>query len=422
MIRAACPIWLGLVFLAGLDGALAAEPESRDGPRPEPKPEVAAPAEPRQPPSLPGVPWEPPGDSHPTPGPEAEPPALPPDEPGPGALFSPPLGPPGFAVPPGELGPGPPVGPGGLMPGSRTDRLAGLDELEADEAAQQELLASVEQSQHQLTALNDQLLDLREQLCDARQAIVEARGRGDYGKSTQLVAMLGAEGDLVQAELDATKRHAERVKILERHLVSVRKVQQHAAQAVADGRASELDRLRAAAARLDAEIRWHTEQHPATTPEQLELLHGRVSVGQLLFNRVFALYKVGARGGQTDRCCLAARNLAQGRAELEFARGEYGEALKYQRLARDAARQAAEAAQAAYDVGTVTLDVVLQAQTDLLAIEMRLLDWEARYGEDSPPSGDGQPPPAPDSLPAPVPLPTPEHSPAPRPVPPRLGT
>jgi hypothetical protein len=420
MIRAACTIWLGLLCQAGLDAASAADPENQDGPRPEAKPEAAAPAEAQQPPLLPALPLEPPGGADPAPGLEVQPPALPPDEPASDDLRLAPLGPPGGAVPPGELGPGPPGGPDGLMRGPSTDFLAGLSRLEADEAAQRELLASVEHSQHRLAALGDQLLDLRQQLRDARRAIVEARGQGDYGKSAQLVAMLDAKDHLVQAELDATKRHTERVEILERHVASMRKVRQRAVQAVADGRASELDRLRATAARLDAEIRLHTEQHPATTPEQLELLHGRVGVGQLLFNRVFALYKVGAPGGQADRCCLAAKNLAQWRAELEFARGEYDEALKYQRMARDAARQAVEAAQAAYDMGTVTLDVVLQAQTDLLAVEMKLIEWEARYGEGPPPSGDGQPPPAPDSLPPPVPLPTPE--PSPRPVLPTPGT
>jgi len=418
VVRKACTIWLGLVFLVGLNLTSAADLDNQDGRRPEAKPEAAAPAEPQQPPALPVVPLEPPRDSHPTPGLEAEPLMFAPDEPGPDDLPLPPLGPPGGAVQPGELGPGPPGGPEGLVPGPpggpeglvpspRTDMLAGLDKLEADEAAQQELLASVQQSQHRLAALNDQLLDLRQQLRDVRRAIVEASRKGDYGKSTRLVAMLGAQGDLVQAELDVTSRHVKRVRILQLHLASMRGIEESAVKALADARASELDRLRATAARLEAEIRLHLQEQPSATPEQLEVLHARVRAAQQLFNAIYAMCQARAPGGEFGTCCQTAKDLAERRAELEFARGKYDVALKYQRIARDAARQAAEAAQAAYRFGTVTPDTVSQAQTDLCATKMKLFQWETRYGEGPPPSEDGQPPP--------VPLPTPEHSPAPTP-------
>ena len=377
-------MWLILALVPGLNLTSAAEQAKQDGPRPKVKPAgpADAPSERQHQPGLPAPPKEPPGVPDTVPGPEPQPPFSPPGRIRPEDPFPTPPEFPGGVEPPGESLP--PL----LMPGPRRDSLSWLSELEADEEAQKQLFESVDQSQQRLATLNTDLLDLRKELCAARRAIVQAQQQGDYGRSAQLAATLAAQADLVQAELDVTRRHLERVKILERHLASMRDLEQRPVKAVADGSASPLDRLRARAARLEAEIRLHEERHPSTTPEQLELVHVRVSMGQEFFNRVYIGHRVTET---TVRCCGVAKDLAERRAELEFARGEYREALKYQRMARRAARQADEVSQKMVAMGMrgARLDFVFEAKDDLPAIELRLLDWEARYGEEPPPADDG---------------------------------
>jgi len=237
--------------------------------------------------------------------------------------------------------------------------------------------------------------------------------------------------------LAKTPRHEEHLETLQSHLSWAKGWESRAAKAAHAEPGSELDALRAKAAKLQAEIRLREGQHPATTPEELDALHDIVAAAQAAYDKCYRMFR--AHTGYALDALLAGQKCASARAELEMARGEHAAAIRYQRMACAVAGGQVDVAKAYWQAGKVTVDGLCEAQTKRATARLKLLQWESRYESPTAPNAPavipradpaGPPraePPAPEpGEPFPVqpkaaPRPTPPETPAqPLPVMPKL--
>ena len=83
------------------------------------------------------------------------------------------------------------------------------------------------------------------------------------------------------------------------------------------------------------------------------------------FKRIEALYRIGAKGGETEKREQAARNAELAKAELAWAEGRVEDAYVHTYRAVRFANRSVTAVAAAYETDTVTLDVLHDSQIRL---------------------------------------------------------
>ena len=113
-------------------------------------------------------------------------------------------------------------------------------------------------------------------------------------------------------------------------------------------------------------------QAAAASPDEIALLREWVDDSEAAHQRVHALWAKGARGGAAEDeamsryyMCLAKARLAEARQDLAATREWYGRAVT-------AADDTVQALQEAYNVGLVTLDVVLLMQQNRAEVKIAL--------------------------------------------------
>jgi beta-lactamase regulating signal transducer with metallopeptidase domain len=109
-----------------------------------------------------------------------------------------------------------------------------------------------------------------------------------------------------------------------------------------------------------------------TTEDELKLLREHVKNLDHQFKRVDALHKAAARGGSEDARELAAYELTLAHGELALAEGNPKRALTNFSEARMHAEKALKAVEAQHQFGKLTQDRVLEAQRNLLDIQLKI--------------------------------------------------
>lgn len=244
-----------------------------------------------------------------------------------------------------------------------------------------ELKASVQASAKQLKQQAKRLGEVEDLHCRTRENIARQILTTDDVGNAHFTALLDAVSDHTQAELAGTIRHEERLGIRTRHLERSKKLERQASEGLKSGEYSQVDHLRATTARLAAEITLHGERYPDTLPRQLEAHLTRVEAMQITYLKVTALWEIGYPGGEEEKVAISAVALARSRAKLELARGDFAKALCYQRAAYVAGERGVQATLAAYETGTITLDMLVGAIVGVTDTWLALLDLERRYGD-----------------------------------------
>jgi hypothetical protein len=106
---------------------------------------------------------------------------------------------------------------------------------------------------------------------------------------------------------------------------------------------------------------------------ELDVLRELVETRLTRWRKIKTLINLDQWGWGKDTEPMARRDLQLALAELAWAEKHDNEALKYLRRAAAAAEQFARAAQADYDVGVTTLDVLLAAQQAKADVQLILL-------------------------------------------------
>ena len=201
---------------------------------------------------------------------------------------------------------------------------------------------------------------------------------GDVG-SERFEMLIEATSDLAEAQLATTVRHEERLKICRDHLKRSTELKNQTIKGLQSGTHTEVDRLRAEAARLAAEIALHSQWQPDPRGQGLYL--AQIEALQRTFNKTVVLRRIGAPGGETEKAAASAVALARARAELELARGDFAKAILFQRVVYVAGLKHVEAASAARDTGTLTLEDYLASERCKHEAWFTLFDIERRYGD-----------------------------------------
>jgi hypothetical protein len=212
---------------------------------------------------------------------------------------------------------------------------------------------------------------------NARRAKAEA-GVGEGG------ALLAAEWALTEAELELVVRNADRVVLLKKFHEKAAKAEEEAKARADAGRTgtdgAELSEIKAL--RLKVEIALEREFDRGKRPSEEVEVMGKTERAHLqTFQKVKALFDAGAKGGEPDKHALSAREFLLARARLELAQGKRAEALADLKLACWFGKRCVEATQAAYDVGTITLDMLLDANQDLDEVRLEFLRTYRVFGD-----------------------------------------
>jgi multidrug efflux pump subunit AcrA (membrane-fusion protein) len=103
-------------------------------------------------------------------------------------------------------------------------------------------------------------------------------------------------------------------------------------------------------------------ERPSTDPAEIQYLTELVAAHEETWKRIHALCEAGAVGGSAENEAAARHRFLVARAQLALTKGNKAEAIEHYEAAVEAAEQYLEAAQAAYDAGTLKLNVLLDAQ------------------------------------------------------------
>jgi hypothetical protein len=125
---------------------------------------------------------------------------------------------------------------------------------------------------------------------------------------------------------------------------------------------TEADALLLSATRLDLEIKRLLQARPARTPEEVQALVEQAEATLQTWREVHAKYLNAARGGETDKEAFAGCAACSRIAALLEAIGDRDGAIKRRKQACEYAEECVQATQAAYEAGTVTLDLLLGSQ------------------------------------------------------------
>lgn len=112
------------------------------------------------------------------------------------------------------------------------------------------------------------------------------------------------------------------------------------------------------AEQLDGEA---TRETVALDSDQIAVLEELVESYQQIYEAIKVRHEAKTRGGSADRLYSAELALVTAKAELETAKGNLTAAVDHYKAAVEAADQNVAAHQKAYEVGTITLDAVLDA-------------------------------------------------------------
>src|SRR5690606_34755579 len=99
----------------------------------------------------------------------------------------------------------------------------------------------------------------------------------------------------------------------------------------------------------------------APDPDQIAALEELVKSYEQLYENIKERYEAKARDGSTDRLYSSQLAMLTAKAELETAKGNLTAAVDHYKAAVEAADENVTAHQQAYEVGTITLDAVLEA-------------------------------------------------------------
>jgi hypothetical protein len=216
-----------------------------------------------------------------------------------------------------------------------------------------------------------------EHAINARRAKAEA-GVGEGGD------LLGAEWALTEAELELAVRNTDRIVLLKKFHEKAAKAEEEAKAQADAGRigadGAELSEIKAL--RLKAEIALEREFDRGKRPsEEIEVMAKTERAQWQAFQKVKALFDANAKGGEHDKHALAARKFLVARARLALARGNREAALADLKLACWFGKRCVEATQASYDVGTITLDMLLDANQHLDEVRLEFLRTYRVYGD-----------------------------------------
>jgi hypothetical protein len=230
------------------------------------------------------------------------------------------------------------------------------------------------------SALKKRLEERRSVLAEAlnaRRAKAEA-GVGQDGD------WLPAEWALTEAELELLVRNADRIVALKKFHEKALKAEEEAKARADAGRigadGAELSEIKAL--RLKAEIALEREFDRGKRPsDEVEVLARTERAHWQTFQKVKALFDAVAKGGEHDKHAVSARKFLVARARLSLAQGKREAALADLKLACWFGKRCVEAVQAAYDVGTVTLDLLLEANQGLDEVRLEFLRTYRVFGD-----------------------------------------
>jgi hypothetical protein len=129
-----------------------------------------------------------------------------------------------------------------------------------------------------------------------------------------------------------------------------------------DGDRTRADTLLLSSARLELEIKMQLQKAPARTPEEVRALVEQAEATLQTYREVHMKYNMGVRGGEADKEALTGFLVCSRIAVLLEAIGDRDGAIKRCKQACEYAEEGVQATRAAYDAGTVTLDLLLGAQ------------------------------------------------------------
>jgi hypothetical protein len=203
---------------------------------------------------------------------------------------------------------------------------------------------------------------------------------------SSLAFVLRAEEETLAAQLELHPKAERRIALRTQHVDRLRSREEKVARlfAAGDKRFSKADCLECKAARVAAEIALHREHCSGVSPEKAATLEELAWMSHDIFYQVYALYRAGGPGGESERCCQAGHNVCLAIAELELARGDRKKALAHLEDAACCADMACESVRAAYNVGTITLDQVLKMGAVRVDTKSRLLDLRRIMGSSTP--------------------------------------
>jgi bla regulator protein BlaR1 len=125
------------------------------------------------------------------------------------------------------------------------------------------------------------------------------------------------------------------------------------------------------------------KQEASAPSDEVAALREHVQFLEEQFKKQDALYQTGSRGGSADRLALTAYELNAAKSELDIAEGQPDAALHHSEEAQKFADEALKAVSASYEVGRVSLDLLLQTSKKVSESKLRL----ARLRRGSAPAG-----------------------------------
>jgi hypothetical protein len=202
--------------------------------------------------------------------------------------------------------------------------------------------------------------------------------------------LLPAEWELTEAELELSARNADRIVILKKFHEKARTAEEQAKARVDAGKigvdAAELSETKAL--RLKAEIALEREfDRGKLSADEVAVMAAKERAVWQTFRKVRALFEAGAKGGEHEKHAGAAREFLLARSRLALAQGRRDAALADLKLGCWFGKRCVEAIQAAYDVGTVSLDSLLEAQRGHEEVQLEFLRAYRVYGDTKKPVG-----------------------------------
>lgn len=188
---------------------------------------------------------------------------------------------------------------------------------------------------------------------------------GDGG-NPKLAAQLAIMSRLVRAELELGDTITARQEACQKFLRDVDALKP------ASGPAAKSSELMVKAARQAMEIELERMKNGDRSPEEVQALVDQARTAGRTYDEVFAKFNVGARGGEAEKEASTGCVFCCRLAELLVAIGQPEDAVKRLKQACEYANRAVQATQAAYEAGTVTLDLVLASQKEQADVRIAL--------------------------------------------------
>ena len=222
----------------------------------------------------------------------------------------------------------------------------------------------------------DHLQELRRQHRDTLREL--QKDIGEDHETGKLAEKIGVMGRVTQADLELCDTYKDRAAVYERSIRELEELRQSAA-----GATKTVDELMIKSARLGLEIEFERLKFNDRSPEEVRALLDQAKATAATYGVVFSKFQVGARGGEPEKEAHAGDEMCSRFAELLFALGKHEEAVEQLKQACDFADKAEQATQAAYDAGTVTLDLLLGSQHRRAAAWMALAKHDRKAAAES---------------------------------------